>query len=92
MLASALHSYGWAIHDADPAGSLAALRRGLAIARDSGNRATVTHLSTNLCLVVAEHGETLAFFDYVTVAIGNYHDSGNTYMFRGAPISASRSP
>jgi predicted ATPase len=82
VLASALHSYGWAVHDADPAGSLAALRRGLAIAHDSGNRATATHLSANLCLVEAEHGETLAFFDYCTVAIGNYHDSGNTYMIR----------
>jgi predicted ATPase/class 3 adenylate cyclase len=82
VLASALHSYGWAVHDANPAGSLAALRRGLAIAHDSGNRATVTHLSANLCLVEAEHGETLAFFDYCAVAIGNYHDSGNTYMIR----------
>jgi len=82
VLAFALHSYGWAIHDADPARSLATLRRGLAIAHDSGNRAAVTHLSNNLCLVEAEHGETLAFFDYCTVAIGNYHDSGNTYMIR----------
>jgi predicted ATPase len=82
VIASALHSYGWAVHDADPPGSLAALRRGLAIARDSGNRATVTHVSANLCLVEAEHGETSAFFDYLTVAIGNYHDSGNTYMIR----------
>jgi predicted ATPase len=82
VLAFALHSYGWAIHDADPARSLATLRRGLAIAHDSGNRAVVTHLSNNLCLVEAEHGETLAFFDYCTVAIGNYHDSGNTYMIR----------
>ena len=82
VIASALHSYGWAVHDADPSGSLAALRRGLSIAHDSGNSATVTHLSANMCLVQAEHGEALAFFDYVTVAIGNYHDSGNTYMFR----------
>jgi len=82
VLAFALHSYGWAIHDADPARSLATLRRGLAIAHDSGNRAAVTHLSNNLCLVEAEHGETLAFFDYCIVAIENYHDSGNTYMIR----------
>jgi hypothetical protein len=65
-----------------PARSLATLRRGLAIAHDSGNRAAVTHLSNNLCLVEAEHGETLAFFDYCIVAIENYHDSGNTYMIR----------
>jgi hypothetical protein len=30
----------------------------------------------------AEHGDPLATFDYFTVAIGNYHDSGNTYMIR----------
>ena len=82
VIASALHSYGWAAHKADPAGSLAAFRRGLAIARDSGNRTTVTHISANICLVLAEHGETLAFFDYVTVAISSYHDSGNIYMIR----------
>jgi predicted ATPase len=82
VIAYALHSYGWAVHDADPARSLAAFGRGLAIANDSGNGATVTHLSANMCLVLAEHGEPLAFFDYVTVAIGNYHDSGNTYMIR----------
>ena len=33
----------------------------------------------------AEHGEPLAAFDYFTVAIGNFHDSGNTYMLR-APL------
>jgi len=85
VLASALQVHGWAIHDADPARSLAALRRGLAIARDSGNRASVSHLATNLCLVEAEHGEPLAFFDHCALAIGNYHDSGNTYMIR-APL------
>jgi predicted ATPase/class 3 adenylate cyclase len=85
VLALALHVYGWAIHDADPVRSLAALHRGLVIAQDSGNRAMVSHLATTLCLVEARHGEPLALFNYVTVAIGNYHDSGNTYMFR-APL------
>jgi predicted ATPase/class 3 adenylate cyclase len=82
VLAFALHAYGWAVHDADPAGSLTALRRALAIAQDSGNRAESTHLATNLCLFEAQHGEPLALFDYFTMAIGNYHDSGNTYMMR----------
>ena len=53
----------------------------LAIAQDSGNRANQTNLATNLCLF-AEHDDPLAAFDYFTVAIGNYHDSGNTYMLR----------
>ena len=81
VLSFALHAYGWAVHHADPVRSLAALRRGLAIAQDSGNRANQTNLATNLCLF-AEHDDPLAAFDYFTVAIGNYHDSGNTYMLR----------
>ena len=81
-LAFALHAYGWAVHHADPVRSLAALRRGLVIAQDSGNRANQSHLAANLCLFEAEHGDPLAAFDYFTVAMGNYHDSGNTYMLR----------
>jgi predicted ATPase/class 3 adenylate cyclase len=82
VIAFALHAYGWAVHHADPVGSLAALRRGLAIAQDSGNRANQSNLATNLCLFEAEHGDQLPAFDHFTVAIGNYHDSGNTYMLR----------
>jgi len=86
VLAYALQGYGWAVHDTDLVRSLAALRRGLVIAQESGNRAMVSHLATNLCVVEARHGgEPLALFNYVTVAIGNYHDSGNTYMIR-APL------
>ncbi len=44
-----------------------------------------SHLATNLCRLEAEHGDPLAAFDYFTVAIGNYHDSGNTYLIR-APL------
>jgi predicted ATPase len=82
VLSFALHAYGWAVHDADPARSLAAMRRGLVIAQDSGNRASQSHLATNLCLFAAEHGDPLTAFDHFTLAIGNYHDSGNTYMLR----------
>ena len=79
MLSWALLAYGLAMRDADRVRSFAALRRGLAIAQDSGNRANQSHLALNLCFQ-AEHDEALAAFDYFTVAIGNYHDSGNTYM------------
>ena len=82
VLSFALHAYGWAVHDADPVRSLVTLRRGLAIAQDSGNRANQSNLAANLCLFEAEHGDPLAAFNYFTVAIGNYHDSGNTYMLR----------
>ena len=85
VLSWALHAYGLAVYDADPVRSLAALRRGLVIAQDSGNRFNLSHLAYNLGRVEAEHGDPLAAFDYFTVAIGNYHDSGNTYMIR-APL------
>jgi hypothetical protein len=85
VLSFALLAYGWDSHDVDPVRSLAALRRGLVIAQDSGNRANLSHLASNLCRFEAEHGEPLAAFDYFTMAIGNYHDSGNIYMIR-APL------
>jgi hypothetical protein len=85
VLSFALLAYGWASHDADPVRSLPALRRGLVIAQDSGNRANLSHLAALLCRLEAEDGEPLAAFDYFSMAIGNYHDSGNTYMIR-API------
>jgi hypothetical protein len=53
------------------------------IAQDSGNRANQSHLALNLCRPEAERGDPLAALDYFTMAIGNYHDSGNTYMIRG---------
>ena len=38
VLATALHAYGYAYWDADPVRALEALRRGLVIAQDNGNR------------------------------------------------------
>ena len=48
------------------------------IAQDSGNRYNETHLAVILCRLEAEYGDPLAALDYFTVAIRNYHDSGNT--------------
>jgi hypothetical protein len=50
------------------------------IAQDSGNRAYLSHLASNLCRSEAAHSDPLAALDYFTLAIGNYHDSGNSYM------------
>jgi predicted ATPase len=82
VLSWALLAYGMAVHDADPVRSLAAQRRSLVIAQDSGNRAEQSIIAGNLCGVEAEHGDPLAAFGYFSLAIGNYHDSGNTYMLR----------
>jgi predicted ATPase len=74
----ALYIHGGAFRDADPAGALEALRRGLVIARDSGNRYTETLLAALLSSLEAEHGDPLAALDCVTLAVHNFHDGGNT--------------
>jgi predicted ATPase/class 3 adenylate cyclase len=82
VLSWAIVADGLSVQDADPARSLAAHRRGLVIAQDSGNRANLSIIAGNLCRIEAEHGDPLAAFDYFTMAIGNHHDSGNTYLMR----------
>jgi predicted ATPase/class 3 adenylate cyclase len=80
VLAYALHAYGFAFCDAHPDRALVALRRGLAIAQDNGSRTNETHIAALLCQLEAGYGDPLAALDYVTVAIRNYHDSGNPTM------------
>jgi hypothetical protein len=47
------------------------------IAHDSGDRGDESNLAAMLAGLEALHGDPLAAFDYVTMAIGNHHDSGN---------------
>ena len=77
-LSLALWAYGTAFRDADPVRAREAMRRGLVIAQDSGNRTRETYLAASLARLEAEHGDPLAALDYFTVAIRNFHDSGNT--------------
>ena len=77
-LSFALLAYGFAFRDADPVRALDALRRGLVIAQDSGNRINESHLAASLARLEAEHGDPLAALDYFTLAIRNFHDAGNT--------------
>ncbi|MDT5255861.1 MAG: hypothetical protein QOD10_941, partial [Mycobacterium sp.] len=70
-LSWALLAHGFAVQDADPVRSLAALRRGLVIAQDSGNRFVESIIAYTLGRLEATHGDPLAAFDYFTVAIGN---------------------
>jgi hypothetical protein len=81
-LSYALFAYGFAFLDADPVGALEALRRGLVIAQDSGNRGSESRLATILCRLEAQYGNPLAAFGYLAVAVRNFHDAGNTTMIR----------
>ena len=76
----ALQAYGFAFRDADPVRARDALRRGLVIAQDSGNRET--HLTACLARLEANSGDPLAALEYSAVAIRNYHDVGNTATMR----------
>jgi hypothetical protein len=80
----ALCAFGFAYSDADPGRARETLRRGLLLAQDSGNRTVVSELAGALSRLEARYGGPLAALDYVTVSIRNYHDAGNTIMFRGA--------
>jgi predicted ATPase/class 3 adenylate cyclase len=79
-LSFALLAHSYAFRDADPGGALDAMRRGLVIAQDSGNRFIGTQLALMLSGLEAEHGDRVAACDYFTVAIRNHHESGNTGM------------
>ena len=74
----ALGAYGYAQTAADPAAAYEALRRGLRIAEDSGNRL----VESAPCERAAEAGgrprHAVSAFDHLTLAIRNYHNAGNT--------------
>jgi predicted ATPase len=83
-LAYALRAYGIAFVDTDPVRALEALRRGLVIAHDSGNRFAESQLATALSRLEAEHGDPLAALDHITLVIRNCYDSGNVVYIRFA--------
>jgi hypothetical protein len=84
LLAYGLHACGYAFRDADPVRALEAMRRGLVIAQDSGNRFVESQLATNLSRLEPEHGDPLAALDHITLAIRNFYDSGNVAYIRFA--------
>ena len=67
-----------AFRDADPVRARDALRRGLVIAQNSGNRAYESLLGLSLSHLEAESGDPLAALDYFMPVIRNFHDSGST--------------
>ena len=86
VLSLALLAFGFAFRDADPAVAREALRRGMVLARDSGNRWNEASLAVALSVLEAVHGDTLAALDYVVVAIRHFDDAGNTGHI-GVPLA-----
>jgi hypothetical protein len=81
-LSFALSAYGFAFRDSDPMGAIDAMHRAWAIARDSGNRFNESNTAHILAGVEVQHGDPLAALDYLTLAIRNLHDSGNSGVVR----------
>jgi hypothetical protein len=73
-------SCGFAFSATDSVRALDAMRRGLVIAQDSGNRGNESFLAITLARVEAEHGDPLTALDYVSFAIHRHHDSGNVAL------------
>ena len=65
-LAFALFAYGGRLPRRRSRPRLEALRRGLVIAHDSGNRGDESNLAAMLAGLEALHGDPLAAFDYFT--------------------------
>ena len=82
VLSFALFCEGYAFSEAEPDRALGALRRGLVIAQDSSSRYNITLLVAALARLESEHGDPLAAFEYLTVGIHTYHDSGNVTTIR----------
>jgi predicted ATPase/class 3 adenylate cyclase len=82
VLSFALLAEGLALRGADPTHALDTLRRALVIAQESGTRFNESHTANILSELETEHGDPQAALDYLTLAIRNCHDSGNTAMVR----------
>jgi len=77
VICYALVAYGYPRRDTDPAAAYEGFRRGLTVARDSGNRQLESHLAGNASFVAGFHGNPADAFDYLTTAIRNHYDSGS---------------
>jgi hypothetical protein len=84
----ALMCYGMAYSSSDPLRALDALRRGLTITRETGNRTNESYIAMTLALTLNRidggNADHLSLLDHVSFVIGNYHDSGNITQLRAA--------
>jgi predicted ATPase/class 3 adenylate cyclase len=78
----ALVSHGIAHRDTDPVAACDAQRRAVILARESGNRQMEMAAAVSVSSFVAEEGDPVEAFDYLTTIIGRYHDSGSVSLLQ----------
>jgi hypothetical protein len=79
----ALTAYGWAFHDTDPVCAYDVSRRALKIAQDSGIRYLESVIALGLSRLAGGRHDPAEAFDFITIAIRNYHDSGSFLLMHG---------
>lgn len=80
-----LLAYGYARRVNDGAVAYSALRRGLSIAIDSGNRMTELYLAVNLSTLAGTYGAATDALDFLASAIKSFYDAG-TYAHMVSPL------
>jgi predicted ATPase len=84
----ALMCYGMAYSSRDPLRALDALRRGLTITQETGNRTNESYIAMTLALTLnridGDESDHVSLLDYISSAIANYHDSSNITQLRAA--------
>ncbi len=84
VLAFAYFACGYVFRDADPERALEAMRNGVRVAQDSGNRFYEQQFSFWLCVLEAGQGDQLATLGSLDATIRNNHESGNMGMLPNA--------
>ncbi|OBF89369.1 cyclase [Mycobacterium sp. 852002-51152_SCH6134967] len=82
----ALFGYGFSHLDADGTDTYLALRRGVDLARESGNRLVESLLASSMSKVAADHGDPAEAFEFFSLAIRNFFDSGS-YPVMHTPLA-----
>ena len=83
----ALLAKGLAHRDTAPAKSYAALREGLSRARESGNTQIESNLAGTFSALAATQGDAEIAFEYFTLSISHFSDSGSPAFMR-TPLAA----
>ena len=72
----ALFAHGMAWRDANPVAAYETLRRGVTIAQETHNRLVETWVAEALSSMAVRHGDAMDAFNYITLVVQNYHESG----------------
>jgi hypothetical protein len=83
-ISGALLAYGHTHRGSAPGAAYEALRRGLTVAQDSGNRQLESVLALSLSSVAVTYASPLEAFELVAFAIRTYYDSGTLMFVSGA--------